>query len=132
MQGVVIVLYGRLMYDPLDPPSVTAVRQQGAALIAQWVREHNTMKTQTPMSNAANVFDLSYLLGGYTNPLESINDTLPGSDNVRNQLQWYDSMNSSASNSNPTVSLLALSDLVTCLTDYYNPLEGKTSFSSRV
>ena len=87
--------------DPADPPSLTAVRKQGAALIAQWVKEHNTMKTQLPMSNAANVFDLSYSLGAYTNPQEGINDTLPGSDHVRNQLQWYDTMSSSASNSNP-------------------------------
>ena len=87
--------------DPADPPSVTAVRKQGAALIAQWVKEHNTMMTQLPMSNAANVFDLSYSLGGYTNPQDGINDTLPGSNTVRNQLQWYDSMSSSASNSNP-------------------------------
>ena len=59
------------------------------------------MKTKIPMSNAANVFDLSYSLGGYTNPQEGINNTLPGSNNVRNQLQWYDSVGSSASNSNP-------------------------------
>jgi len=68
--------------EPEDPPSVGAARDQGAALIAQWVEEYNTVKTQMPMSNAANMFDLSYALGGYT---QVVNDTLSGSDTLRTQ-----------------------------------------------
>jgi len=68
--------------DPADPPTLTAARNQGAALIAQWVDEYNTAKTQIPMSNAANLFDLAYALGGYT---QVVNDTLSGSTTLRNQ-----------------------------------------------
>jgi len=67
---------------PEDPPSVTAARNQGAALIAQWVQEYIVMQTQLPMSNAANMFQLNYALGGYT---QVVNDTLPGSEILRNQ-----------------------------------------------
>lgn len=67
---------------PEDPPSVTAARNQGAALIAQWVKEYNSMQTQLPTSNAANMFQLNYALGGYT---QVVNDTLPGSESLRNQ-----------------------------------------------
>ena len=67
---------------PEDPPSVTAARNQGAALIAQWVKQYNTVKTQIPLSNAANMFDLSYSLGGYT---QVVNDTLTGSTLLRDQ-----------------------------------------------
>ncbi|DBA71820.1 TPA: hypothetical protein ACH3X2_010973 [Trebouxia sp. C0005] len=67
---------------PEDPPSVTAARNQGAALIAQWVKEYNSMQTQLPTSNAANMFQLKYALGGYT---QVVNDTLPGSESLRNQ-----------------------------------------------
>lgn len=68
--------------DPEDPPSVQAARQQGAALIAQWVQEYNTAKAQVPLSNAANLFELPYALGGYTSPVD---DTLAGSTVTRNQ-----------------------------------------------
>ncbi len=67
---------------PEGPPSVTAARNQGVALIAQWVEEYNVMQTQLPMSNAANMFQLNYALGGYT---QIVNDTLPGSESLRNQ-----------------------------------------------
>ena len=67
---------------PEDPPSVTAARNQGAALIGQWVKQYNTVKTQIPLSNAANMFDVSYSLGGYT---QVVNDTLTGSTLFRNQ-----------------------------------------------
>ena len=83
----VLVADGCHAYDfgpsyPEDPPSVQAVRQQGAALISQWVQQYNTLKTQVPLSNAANLFNLSYALGGYTSP---VNDTLNGSTVTRNQ-----------------------------------------------
>lgn len=78
---------------PEDPPSVTAARNQGAALIAQWVKQYNTVKTQFPLSNAANMFNLSYSLGGYT---QVVNDTLTGSTSFRTQQV----LNSSASYSN--------------------------------
>ena len=68
--------------QPEDPPSVTTVRQQGAALIAQWVNEYNREKTIVPMSNAGYMFNLAYDLGGYT---EIVNDTLAGSNSMRNQ-----------------------------------------------
>lgn len=84
--------------DPEDPPSVTAARNQGAALIAQWVKEYNTMKTQVPLSNAANMFDLSYALGGYT---QEVNDTLTGSTTVRDQQL----LNSSATYSNSVAAM---------------------------
>ena len=86
-QGWYVYAEGCHAYDvgtpmPEDPPSVTAARNQGAALIGQWVKEHNIMQTQLPMSNAANMFQLNYALGGYT---QVVNDTLPGSESLRNQ-----------------------------------------------
>ena len=84
--------------EPEDPPSVTTARNQGAALIAQWVKEYNTVKTQIPLSNAANMFDLSYALGGYT---QEVNDTLTGSTSVRNQQL----LNSSAIYSNSVAAM---------------------------
>ena len=70
--------------QPEDPPSVTLARQQGAALIAQWVAEYNNDKATYPMSNAANMFNLAYDLptAGYT---QVVNDTLTGSNAVRTQ-----------------------------------------------
>lgn len=85
--------------DPEDPPSVTAARNQGAALIAQWVKQYNTVKTQIPLSNAANMFDLSYSLGGYT---QVVNDTLTGSTSFRDQQV----LNSSASYSNSVAAMM--------------------------
>ena len=67
--------------DPADTASVRASRQQGQALIAQWVQQYNTAKTTVPLSNAANLFGLAYNLGGYISP---VNDTLPGSTTQRN------------------------------------------------
>ncbi|KAL0046716.1 hypothetical protein WJX82_008183 [Trebouxia sp. C0006] len=84
---------------PEDPPSVTAARNQGAALIAQWVQEYNTVKTQIPLSNAANMFDLSYSLGGYT---QMVNDTLTGSTLLRDQQV----LNTSASYSNSAAAMM--------------------------
>ena len=84
---------------PEDPPSVTAVRNQGAALIAQWVKQYNTLKTRIPLSNAANMFDISYSLGGYT---QVVNDTLSGSTSFRNQSV----LSVSASYSNSVAGLL--------------------------
>jgi len=84
---------------PEDPPSVTAARNQGAALIAQWVQEYNTVKTQIPLSNAANMFDLSYSLGGYT---QVVNDTLTGSTLLRDQQV----LNTSASYSNSVAAMM--------------------------
>ncbi|DBA69290.1 TPA: hypothetical protein ACH3X2_012961 [Trebouxia sp. C0005] len=84
---------------PEDPPSVTAARNQGAALIAQWVKQYNTVKTQIPLSNAANMFDLSYSLGGYT---QVVNDTLTGSTSFRDQQV----LNSSASYSNSVAAMM--------------------------
>ena len=84
---------------PEDPPSVTAARNQGAALIAQWVKQYNTVKTQIPLSNAANMFDLSYSLGGYT---QEVNDTLTNSTFVRDQQV----LNSSASYSNSVAAMM--------------------------
>ena len=84
---------------PEDPPSVTAARNQGAALIAQWVKQYNTVKTQIPLSNAANMFNLSYSLGGYT---QVVNDTLTGSTLLRDQQV----LNSSASYSNSVAAMV--------------------------
>ena len=68
--------------DETDTPSMIAARNQGAALIAQWVAEYNLAKSQVPMSNAANLFDLNYALGGYT---QNVNDTFAGSGSPRTQ-----------------------------------------------
>ena len=51
---------------PEDPPSVTASREEGVRLIRQWVDEYNRAKATVPLSNAADLFELSYSLGGYT------------------------------------------------------------------
>ena len=63
--------------SPVDPPSVIRAREQGIKLINQWVEEYNILKTQLPLSNAADLFELSYSLGGYT---DVVNDTLVGSE----------------------------------------------------
>ena len=63
--------------DPADPPSVGAARAQGAKLIGQWVDAFNQAKATLPLSNAADLFALSYSLGGYT---QVVNDTLAGSE----------------------------------------------------
>ena len=102
--GVDVSAEGCHAYDvgtpyPEDPPSVTAARNQGAALIGQWVKEYNTVKTQIPLSNAANMFDLSYSLGGYT---QVVNDTLSGSTLFRDQQV----LNSSASYSNSVAAMM--------------------------
>jgi len=67
---------------PEDSPSVKATRQQGAANIAKWVKEYNMQKTAVPKSNPANLFNLEYTLGGF---ISRLNDTIAGSDRVRNQ-----------------------------------------------
>lgn len=67
--------------DPADTASVKASRQQGQALITQWVQQYNTAKTTIPLSNPANLFGLAYNLGGYISPVD---DTLPGSTTQRN------------------------------------------------
>ena len=46
--------------------------------------EYNKAQTSVPMSNAANLFELNYALGGYT---QAVNDTLTGSTTVTNQTQ---------------------------------------------
>ncbi len=102
--GVDVSAEGCHAYDvgtpyPEDPPSVTAARNQGAALIGQWVKQYNTIKTQIPLSNAANMFDLSYSLGGYT---QVVNDTLTGSTSFRDQQV----LNSSASYSNSVAAMM--------------------------
>lgn len=68
--------------DPADPPSVTSTRNRGAALIAQWISDYRADVQEIPLSNAANLFQLAYSLGGYT---QSVNDTLPGSGTLRTQ-----------------------------------------------
>lgn len=68
--------------SPEDPPSVIAAREQGTKLISQWVEQYNSAKTTMPLSNAADLFELSYSLGGYT---EVVNDTLPGSESFSRQ-----------------------------------------------
>ena len=68
--------------DPADPPSVTSARDEGATLITKWIDEHNIEAKQIPKSNAANLFELAYSLGGYT---QDVNDTLPGNGFHRTQ-----------------------------------------------
>ena len=71
------------MPDPEDPPSVTAVRNQGVRWIGTWVAEYNAAKQLVPLSNAADLFNLNYAQGGYT---QNVNDTLAGSQTGRTQL----------------------------------------------
>lgn len=83
----VVIAEGCHAYDmgpsyPEDPPSVTAARDQGAILISQWVEQYNSAKTSVPLSNAADLFELSYSLGGYT---DVVNDTLAGSESFTSQ-----------------------------------------------
>ncbi len=66
--------------EAADAPDVIAARNQGAAYIAQWAQEWNTAVMQIPTSNAADLFNLNYTLGGYT---QVVNDTLPGSSSFR-------------------------------------------------
>lgn len=68
--------------SPADPPSVIIAREQGIKLIGQWVEEYNILKTQLPLSNAADLFELSYALGEYT---DVVNDTLVGSETFTRQ-----------------------------------------------
>ena len=63
-------------------PGTNLARQQGAANIAKWVQEYNMLKTSTPMSNPADLFDLEYALGGF---IAQINDTTVGSQVFTNQ-----------------------------------------------
>lgn len=69
---------------PEDPPSVGVARQQGAALIAEWVNQFHQERAAYPASDAANMFNLKYALplAGYT---EVVNDTFAGSNTRRNQ-----------------------------------------------
>ena len=67
---------------PEDPPSVTSARDQGAKMISQWVDQYNRAKMTVPLSNAADLFELSYSLGGYTS---IVNDTLAGSGSFTSQ-----------------------------------------------
>ena len=63
--------------DPGEPPSVIIARQQALQNIKQWLEQHNAQKTELPTSNAANLFDLDFALGGYTSAL---NYTFAGSN----------------------------------------------------
>lgn len=83
---------------PEDPPSVTASRQQGVRLIGQWVNEYNRAKATVPLSNAADLFELSYSLGGYTDAVPG----LLGDGNSANQ----ELLESSASFGNGQFALL--------------------------
>ncbi|KAL3145923.1 hypothetical protein ABBQ38_015287 [Trebouxia sp. C0009 RCD-2024] len=83
---------------PEDPPSVTASREEGVRLIRQWVDEYNTAKASVPLSNAADLFDLSYSLGGY---IDAVPDIL-GSQSPENQ----ESLEPSSSLSNGQSALL--------------------------
>lgn len=74
--------YDMASASPEDPPSVTSARDQGAKLITQWVQQYNSAKTVLPMSNAADLFELPYSLGGFTT---SVNDTLTGSKSFTSQ-----------------------------------------------
>lgn len=62
---------------PEDAPTVNQVRQQGFQNIMTWIGEYNEAIARVPTSNAADLFDLNYALGGYTSIW---NDTLPGSN----------------------------------------------------
>lgn len=68
---------------PEDPPSVGAARTQGIILIEKWVDAYNKAKTTVSLSNAADLFELSYSLGGYT---PAVDDTLSGSEAFTSQL----------------------------------------------
>ena len=83
---------------PEDPPSVTASREEGVRLIRQWVDEYNRAKTTVPLSNAADLFELSYALGGYTDVVPD----LLGGQIPENQ----ESLEASASLSNGRFALL--------------------------
>ena len=63
--------------QPEDAPTVNQVRQQGFQNIISWIGEYNEAILREPTSNAADLFDLNYALGGYTSIW---NDTLPGSN----------------------------------------------------
>ena len=91
----VVVAEGCHGYDlgsahPEDPPSVTTARDQGATLISQWVKQYNSAKTVLPLSNAADLFELSYTLGGY---IDIVNDTLAGSESFTSQQSLEPSAN---------------------------------------
>lgn len=68
--------------NDLDDPSVGVTRSQGFQLIDQWTQQYNEAKQTVPLSNGADLFALSYPLGGYT---EVVNDTLPGSNSLTSQ-----------------------------------------------
>ena len=60
---------------------MTRVREQGKQNILAWIAEYNANLVNLPTSNAADLFDLNFALGGYTSIW---NDTLPGSNTSRN------------------------------------------------
>ena len=82
--------------DATDPASVTAARYQGATLINQWVDDYNAAKAKLPLSNAADMFQLEYAVGGY---VSWVDDTLPGSATGLFQNQSIFQSNASYSNS---------------------------------
>lgn len=82
--------------DPADAPSVAEARRQGTQNINTWIAEHNEAIASIPTSNAADLFDLDFVLGGYTSVW---NDTLPGSNSSRSTA----SLNSTAALSNAGV-----------------------------
>ena len=91
----VVIAEGCHAYDmgsvhPEDPSSVTSARDQGARLISQWVDQFNTAKTTVPLSNGADLFELSYSLGGY---IDIVNDTLAGSESFTSQQSLEPSAN---------------------------------------
>ena len=74
--------HGEDLYSsvPEDLPSVLQARAQGLQNIKRWVAQHNADRTAAPMSNAADIFDLKFALGGYTS---MFNDTFAGSNSSR-------------------------------------------------
>ena len=91
----VVIAEGCHAYDmgsahPEDPSSVTSARDQGARLISQWVDQFNSAKTTVPLSNGADLFELSYSLGGY---IDIVNDTLAGSESFTSQQSLEPSAN---------------------------------------
>ena len=82
--------------DPADAASVNEARQQGTQNIMKWIAEYKSALTAVPTSNAADLFDLNFALGGYTSIW---NNTLTGSNSSRSTA----SLNASATMSNANV-----------------------------